>query len=615
LIVWSFLPLREVRAQVFPQVQTPESRRLQQNQENQKLAMQYYENREFEKALDLFRDLYHQQQTHFSYTYYLYCLIALQDYSEAEKLIKSKMKDEQGSYRYEVDLGYLYLLMNKVDKATKQFEDILKGMPPHRSAVLEIANAFTSRQQYEYALKTYLKGRELLQNTEPFHMELARSYELTGDYSGMIDAYLDMLEYDPSKLEYVQGRLQNTLTRDIDDKIGDALRAALLTRNQRNPDNRYYAEMLLWFSIQRKDFSFALIQARSLDMRFNEGGMMVFSIGNLSLANEEYGVAMDAYKYILDIGPMHPYYTESLTGALRAKYLSVTRAYTNPYKDLVSLKQEYISALDELGKNARTIYLMRDLAHLQAFYLDQLDEALDLLELAVTIPGAPERIRADIKLELGDIYLFSGEIWEASLLYSQVEKAMKHEPIGHEAKFRNGRLSYFIGEFDWARAQLDVLKAATSKLIANDAMELSLLIGDNMDPDSTYLGLSYFARADLLVYRGKDSLALITLDSIHMLGLYHPLDDNILYRKAEIYIRRQEYQTADSLLARIVSDYPYDILADNALFKRAELRAEALHDTETAMQLYKQMMLDYPGSLFVTEARKRFRHLRGDFIN
>jgi len=596
-------------------VQTPESRRLQQNQENQKLAMQYYENREYEKALELFRDLYNQQPTHFSYTYYLYCLIALKDYTEAEKLIRSKLKNEPGAFRYEVDLGYLFLLMNKVDKANKQFEDIINKMAPGKAAVLEIANAFTSRQQFEYAIKTYLKGRELLRNTEPFHMELARTYELTGNYSGMIDAYLDMLEYDPSKLEFVQGRLQNTLSRDIDDKIGDALRAALLTRNQRNPDNRYYAEMLMWFSIQRQDFSFALIQARSLDMRFNEGGMMVFSIGNLSLANGEYSVAIDAFSYILNIGPMHPYYTESLTGSLRAKYLSVTNAYSNPYKNLVSLKQEYISALDELGKNARTIYLMRDLAHLQAFYLDQLDEALDLLEFAVTIPGAPEKVKAEIKLELGDVYLFSGEVWEASLLYSQVEKVFKSEPIGHEAKFRNARLSYFIGEFDWAKAQLDVLKAATSKLIANDAMQLSLLIGDNLDPDSTYHGLSYFARADLLIYRGKDDLALITLDSIRMLGLYHPLDDNVLYRKAEISIRRQDYQAADSLLARIVSDYPYDILADNALFKRAELRAEAMNDTETAMQLYQQMMLNYPGSLFTTEARKRFRHLRGDFIN
>jgi tetratricopeptide (TPR) repeat protein len=223
--------------------------------------------------------------------------------------------------------------------------------------------------------------------------------------------------------------------------------------------------------------------------------------------------------------------------------------------------------------------------------------------------------RADLKLELGDIYLFEGEVWEASLLYSQVEKALKSEPVGHEAKLRNARLSYYIGEFEWAKAQLDVLKAATSKLIANDAMELSLLISDNMDPDSTYTGLLYFSRADLMIYRGKDDQALMTLDSISMVSLTHPLDDDVMFREAEIFIRKKDYTMADSILEKILTVYGDGILADNALFRRAELQEEVLEDKDKAMLFYQQLMLDYPGSLFATEARKRYRMLRGDFIN
>ncbi len=240
---------------------------------------------------------------------------------------------------------------------------------------------------------------------------------------------------------------------------------------------------------------------------------------------------------------------------------------------------------------------------------------IQLLEEAININNVPENLKAGIKLELGDIYLFVGEVWEASLLYSQVEKAFKNDPTGHEAKFRNARLSYYIGEFEWAKAQLDVLKAATSKFIANDAMELSLQISDNMDPDSTYTGLLLYSRADLLIYRGQDSLAMITLDSIKMLGLSHPLDDEVLFSKAGIYIREKDFVSADSVLDKIVRDYKDDILADNALFKRAELQAGVLNNKAKAMELYEQLMLDYPGSLFTTEARKRFRQLRGDFNN
>lgn len=604
-----------VYSQVFPEVNTPAAQQKQQEQENEKLAFQYYGNKDYEKALELFRDLYDKQSTHHHYTYYLFCLTALDKFSEAEKLVRSKIKNEPGSYRYEVDLGYIYLLTDKPEKATRSFDDVIGRMKPNKTNISEIANAFLSRQLYDYAIKTYTRGRELLQYSDHFNRELALVYEISGNYTAMIEEYLDMLEQDPSQLEMVQNRFQNILDKDIEDKISDALRESLLKRNQRNPENRYYGEMLLWLSVQRKDFEFALIQAKSLDTRFNEGGMLVFSVANLSLSNKDYAVAIEAFNYLLKMGPLNPYYAESLAGILQAKFLRITEGYNYQIKDLQSLKQEYNTALNELGRNARTVVLMRDLAHLQAFYLYELDESVQLLEEAININGTPEKVKAGIKLELGDIYLFVGEVWEASLLYSQVEKAFKNDPTGHEAKFRNARLSYFIGEFEWAKAQLNVLKAATSKFIANDAMELSLLISDNMDPDSTYTGLSLYSRADLLIYRGQDSLAMLTLDSIRMLGLYHSLDDEVLFSKAGIYIRKKDFISADSVLDKIVRDYQYDILADNALFKRAELQAGVLNNKDKSMELYQQLMVDYPGSLFTTEARKRFRQLRGDFNN
>jgi hypothetical protein len=602
-------------SQVFPEVNTPEALQKQQEQENEKLAFQYYSNKDYQKALELFRDLYEKQPTHHHYTYYFYCLTALDKFSEAEKLVRSKIKDEQGSYRYEVDLGYIYLLTDKPEKATKIFDGIIEKIKPNKANISEIANAFLSRQLYEYTIKTYMRGRELLQYSEHFNQELALVYEMSGNYNSMIEEYLDMLEMDPSRLEMVQNRFQNILDKDVEDKISDALRESLLRRNQRSPENRYYGEMLLWLSVQRKDFEFALVQAKSLDTRFNEGGVLVFGVANLSLSNKDYTVAIEAFNYLLKKGPLNPYYAESLTGTLQAKFLRITEGYNYQIKDLQSLKQEYITALDELGRNARTVVLMRDLAHLQAFYLDELDEAILLLEEAINITGTPEKVKAGTKLELGDIYLFVGEVWEASLLYSQVEKAFKNDPTGHEAKFRNARLSFFIGEFEWAKAQLDVLKAATSKFIANDAMELSLLISDNMDPDSTYTGLMLYSRADLLIYRRHDSLALLTLDSIRMLGLYHSLDDEVLFSKAGIYLRKKDFASADSILDKIVRDYKDDILADNALFKRAELQAGVLNNKDKAMELYQQLILDYPGSLFTAEARKRFRQLRGDFNN
>jgi TolA-binding protein len=615
MIAFAFFPVKKMNSQVFPEVITPTMQQKQQEQETEKLAFQYYGNKEYEKAIDLFEQLYEKDHTYHHYTYYLYCLTALNRFSEAEKLVRGKIKDEPASYRYEVDLGYIYLLTDKPEKATKIFDEVIGKIKPNKANINEVANAFTSRQLYDYAIKTYIHGRELMQYQESFSHELARMYEMSGNYNSMIEEYLDLLERDPTQLDLVQNRLQNLLDRDIDNKISEQLRQALLKRNQKNPDNRDYGEMLLWLSVQQKDFEFALIQAKSIDTRFNDGGMLIFSVATLCVSNHEYDVAIDAFNNLVKRGPSNPFYTESLTGMLQAKFLKISEGYEFSAKDLEILGQEYLKALSELGRNARTLGLMKDLAHLEAFYLDRMDEAETLLEEALEIPAAEDKMKASIKLELGDIYLFTGEVWDASLLYSQVEKAFKNDPIGHEAKFRNAKLSYYIGEFNWAKAQLDVLKAATSKLIANDAMELSLLISDNIDPDSTYTGLSYYSRADLLRYRGQDSLALMTLDSIKMLGLYHSLDDEVLYSKAGIYKREKKYLMADTLFAEIVDHYAEDILADNALFARAELQAGALNNKAKAMELYEKLMIDYPGSLFATEARKRFRQLRGDFNN
>jgi tetratricopeptide (TPR) repeat protein len=279
------------------------------------------------------------------------------------------------------------------------------------------------------------------------------------------------------------------------------------------------------------------------------------------------------------------------------------------------MKPEYIQLLDELGKTAFTIPLILNLAHLQAFYLGETDAAITLLLQAISIPNVLLTIQAECKLELADIYLFSDEQWEATLLYSQVEKTFKNEPLGHEAKFRNAKLSFYIGEFGWAKAQLDVLKAATSKLIANDAMELSLLISDNIDMDSSYVALGFYSKADLMVYRNKTDEALAILDSVQMVALWHPLHDEVLFKKGEIMLKQGKFADADSLFAKVTEMYPQDILADNALMKRAEIYQYQYQDVPKAMELYEKIMFDYPGSLFVVEARKRYRELRGDVLN
>ena len=584
-----------------------------QKDSDQQLAAQYFQNKEYDKAVVLYEKLYNEKKSSIFYTYYLFCLVELKDYKEAEKLVKKQIKEFPERPKYKVDLGYVYTEAGEINKAKKEFENALKNLTPKRQKVIELANSFLYRSQTDFAIATYHRGNQIMVDYI-FYLELGNLYKQINNYTMMVEEYLNYVDYNYLNREVVQHRLQGVISDDPDKVVSKLLRRSLLKRVQKEPDKYYFSEMLLWLSIQEKDFELALTQAKSIDRRMNEEGSRIYELAGLCVSNQQYDIAIEAYNYILKKGKINYLYIDAKIGLLNARYLKITESIDYSENDLIELENEYISTLEEYGENASTMRVMQYLGHLQAFYLDKTSEATDILYKAIEIPNAPPGLVAECKIELADILLFTGDVWEAKLLYAQVEKAFKNDPVGHYAKFKNAKLSFYIGEFDWAKAQLDVLKAATSKLIANDALRFSVLISDNIDMDSSTVALEIFARADLLLYRNQDELALETLDSIFDLATWHPIFDEVLLKKAEIKIKQREFEKAAEYLAMIVEDYSYDITADNALFILAKLNEKEFHDTEKAMQLYQKLMQDYPASLFTVEARKRYRSLRGDFV-
>jgi len=583
-----------------------------QKESDQQLASKYFRNHEYEKALILYHKLFLESGNEVFYRYYLYCLVELEEYKEAEKLVKQQMKKKPLNQGYKVDLGYIYQRKGDTKKATRSFDEAIKELPANKSVIIELANAFLYKGQTEYAVKTYQKGRQFMKNY-PFALELGDLYKQVRNFSLMIEEYLDYVEYNINNIQLVQHKLQNALSQDKDKEISSLLRKALLIRVQKSPNKIYYSEMLLWLSVQETDFDMAFTQAKSIDRRNAEEGERIIDLASLCISNHNYDVAVEAYKYVLKKGKDNYFYREAHIGILNAKYLKITNSELPDPTDLEELEAEYISILNEYGHNANTMRLMQYLAHLQAFYLDKANEGATILWEAIEFSNARPMVIAECKIELADILLYIGEVWEAKLLYSQVEKDFKHEPIGHEAKFKNAKLSFYIGEFEWAKAQLDVLKAATSKLIANDALRLSVLISDNLGTDSLNVELQMFANADMLLFRNQDETALATLGSIFELTSYHPIFDEVLYKKAEIKIKQSKFDEAIELLNQIVSDYAYDIVADDALYLMAGIYDYKFNNEDKALEYYQKLLTDYPASLYVVDARKRFRFIRGDF--
>jgi tetratricopeptide (TPR) repeat protein len=584
-----------------------------QPETDEQLAAQYFQNKEFDKAEVYYEKLFVRKPSYFYYSSYLTCLTELKEYEKAEKIIKKQVKLNALTPQYGVDLGYLYTLQEENTKAKTQFENLIKGITANKQYIIDLANAFLNRDLPEYAIQTYTAGRKVMKGTYTFGLELAEIYEEANDYDKMMQEYVGLIENNSyTYLTTVQNLLQTAISEDPDGKKSTALKTVLLQKIQKDPETSLYSEMLLWYSVQIKDFESAFIQAKSLDKRLKEDGKRVFDIARLAVSNKEYDLAVKAYQYIIDKGTENYYYLNSRMEILDARYLKITESALYTEAELTNLENEYIKALEDLGKSAASIPLIRNLAHLYAFYLDKTNQADTLLAQAIKLPNATPKAIAECKIELADIYLLTGEIWEATLLYSQVEKTFKSEPIGHEAKFKNAKLSYYIGDFEWAKTQLDILKAATSKLIANDALSLSLLIGDNTDADSSTDALRVYARADLLLFQNKYDKALLTLDSLIAEFPAHSLTDEVFYKKYEIYLKKKNIDSAAFYLYKIVENYPFDILADDALFKLAGLYENSFKDSKKAMELYEKLITDYPGSIYVVESRKKFRKLRGD---
>jgi tetratricopeptide (TPR) repeat protein len=581
---------------------------------DEQLAVQYYQSGDFEKALVYYEKLFNKKQSQIYYTYYVDCLIHVKDYKKAEKVIRKQIRNYPYDLTYRVDLGTLYKNSGSEDKAKKEYEKAIKDIQPNQAQVFDLAHSFTTLHEYDYAIATYMRARKLI-DFYPFNFELAELYDAKKEYAAMANEYLDAIEADEHTLQSVQNVMQDKFSKNNDPKKNEILKNELLRRIQKNGDRTIFSELLLWMFIQQKEFDAALVQAKALDKRKKEEGTRVMALANICVSNEAYDVAIKCYQYIIKLGP-ESYFFENARLELLTATNKKLRAHGSLSKnELLELEKMYKQTLADLGKNASTARAMQELAHLEAFYLYNSVEAEALLNEVESMTQVSPLTEAECKLELGDILLLDGDIWEASLKYSQVEKAYKHDPIGQEAKFRNAKVGYYTGDFKWAEAQLNVLKGATSKLIANDAMELSLRISENMAEDTNTLPLIMFARAELLSFRNKDSLAILTLDSITKLFPAHALSDDILFKKAAIRASEGRYEEAIGFYEKIVKEYGTDVLADDALFHMAELYEEKIGNKVRAMDLYQDVLTKYPGSVFTVEARKRYRALRGDVLN
>jgi tetratricopeptide (TPR) repeat protein len=574
------------------------------------LGIQYYQQSEFERAAELLAAVLEAEPSNNTAYGYLYnSYIQLSAFEKAEKVAQGMAKRDAGQVMYAVDIAFALRKQGKESKAIGQYDALVKRLLANRGQIILLANAFRARGEYDYAIISYQKGRQLLAEPMAFAIELAELFYATGQKAKLIAAYLDYLAAAPQQLGYIQNMLQARL----EEADYDVLRAALLTAIQKRPDDIMLSELMIWFFVQQLDFQQAFYQARAIDRRMQENGNRILTLSRAAVENKDYTAAIEMLQYLIDKGPNYLVYYDARYEILEAERMRLQAgiAVAADWQALAAKYEAYITAFPQ----QRNILQMKQrLAMVYGYELKRLADAVELLEKAIAA-GGDRHLVAAAKLDLGDMYLLTDELWEAALTYGQVEKDFPNDPLGQAAKFRNARLSFYKGEFEWSQAQLDVLKASTSQLISNNALALSLLISDNLDLDTTILPMKAFAAADLLLFRKEYTLAQAAFEAVVRDYPGHGLSDEIWLRQAEIFVKQGAYAAAAIKYEAILQSFGADILGDDALFLLAVLHADYLKDSPKAMSLFQDLLVKYPDSTFTFEARRRYRLLRGDKIN
>jgi tetratricopeptide (TPR) repeat protein len=590
-----------------------------QDQSEIQLANEYLLKGDKKKSIELYRDLAKSENnTPFVYNNYLNVMIDLAAYEEALSYLKKLSKRDPGNIQYELDMGYVLVKSGELGKADHHFNKIIAENKENSPRIKLMGDYFMSRSLMEYGIRAMNESRRVIGNDNLYCLELAMFYRIQGSQDKMVQEYLNYVTQNAANIQYVKNIMQALLTKPEE---LESLEKLLYERVQQYPDVEVYSDLLIWVTMQQKNFHASFIQARAYDKRYKHDGEKSMEVARVALDNEDYDNALKIYRYVVREYKNTPNHLLAQLGVIRTREARVKKTYPVKTDSVRTLIADYNSFIKNYGENGNALEAARSEALLFANYLDEKDSAIAILTTLINNPRTSLYLKSKAKLDLGDIYLLKGEPWESTLLYSQVEKTQKENLVGYEAKLKNAKLSYYKGNFSLAQEHLDILKEATTREISNDALDLSLRIKENIAFDSSGEALHGYASIELLLYQNKHDEAMKKIEQLKQ-GISvsgttfsnQTILDDVYWMEANLRMKRGEFDQAIVLLQRIQDEYADDILSDDAFFLQAEIYERQLNNKEKAKELYREFLNKYPGSVFAAEARKRFRTLRGDFV-
>ncbi|MFC4221349.1 tetratricopeptide repeat protein [Flagellimonas marina] len=572
------------------------------------LAKQYFNDGDYEKAVVFYAKLVEQNPRRTDYSEGLVaCYQQLERYEDAESFLLEKISDPYAFPTFFIELGYNYTLQNQSDRATEYYDQAILKINENPNYGYSVGYRFQKYALLDYAVKAYSNAMALKPELN-YDFQLARIYGEQGDIEKMYQSYLNLIWQGRTSRSNVLRNIDDFISEDPADANNVLLRKVLLKNAQQNPDI-LWNELLSWLFVQQKQYNSAFSQEKAIFKRSEDNAMdRLENLGQIALEDNDLENATVIFEYIVENA-------QEPRTKLNAELNLIDIALLNPTeKTLDEVEKKFQDLEAEYGNESRTLQLQIAYANFLTFKRERPEPAIALLKKSLELPMNRMAV-AYVKLALGDILVYNQQFNQALINFTQVQKSLKNDVLGQNARFKVAQTSFYKGDFDWALTQLKVLRSSTSQLIANDAMQLSLLISDNSLEDSTQTALKKYARADLLAYQNKNKEAVAVLEEILQNHKGEKIEDEALLKQAELLVQQKDYESAEFNYKKIVEFYSDGILADDAHFALGELYRNILNEPEKAKSQYEKIIYNYQDSYYFPQARKNFRRLRGDAIN
>ena len=573
------------------------------SQDNSSLAENYFREGEYEKASQLFETL--EKNNPFNTRYLkrlITCYQETSNYEKAANLLQKKLLNNPSQHYLRIEIGYNFDRQQKTALAKKEYDIAIEAITSNPSLGGIMGRMFQQNNLLDYAIEAYSKAMRLHENAS-YEFQIAQIYGEKGEFEKMFDSYIQLIDKDENYLGGVQRYISRYINEDATYSNNIAFKKAILKKSISNPKNAWN-ELLSWLFTKQKDYGKAFIQEKALFNRNPAYIETVFRLAKIAFENNDTTAAKKSFDFILEK-------TNFIEEKITAELYLLRIAVKNTTRNSTSLFEK---TLQEYGVNRNSLEIQLEFADYLTFKKNNPSKAIEVLEKALLLSTSKFK-NARIKLKLGEVLVFTGRFNKALLYFSQVQTQLKNHPLSQQARFKVAQTSYFKGDFKWAKSQLKILKGSTTQLIANDAVDLFLVISDNEPKDSIPSGLIDFAKADLLAYQNKNTEAIAIYSTLAQKYQGQNIEDDVLFNQAALYLKESQYENTISNLLKIISIDAEGILVDDSYYLLAEVYKNKIKDTEKASEYYQKIIFEKPSSIYLVDARKKYREIRGDIIN